>query len=173
MACDQCRKRKLKCDNVRPCESCRSKQLECTVSSTSRPPGRPRNLIAAPAADHPGPVEQPSSCENDTIYSMSGPPGLEPWTPSSIAPPTLARLHSPMPDIGHVDRPASGSNHDAYFDTIGLSLHGVDDWMASEPPPIASIQAPFDPDPMQLTQMCEPMDLLSDLVPSAVCCVDS
>ena len=43
LACDQCRKRKLKCSDRRPCESCGVKQLSCTVSSSSKPPGRPRH----------------------------------------------------------------------------------------------------------------------------------
>ena len=43
LACDQCRSRKLKCDNSHPCNSCRVKQLPCTISSSSRPAGRPRN----------------------------------------------------------------------------------------------------------------------------------
>lgn len=42
MACDQCRKRKLKCDDQRPCETCRTRDLPCTISSTRKGPGRPR-----------------------------------------------------------------------------------------------------------------------------------
>ena len=42
LACDECRRRKLRCDNGHPCDGCRSRGLSCTVSSSSRPPGRPR-----------------------------------------------------------------------------------------------------------------------------------
>jgi hypothetical protein len=43
LACDQCRNRKLKCDEQRPCQGCHTRQLPCIVSSLSRGPGRPRN----------------------------------------------------------------------------------------------------------------------------------
>lgn len=42
IACDQCRKRKLKCDDQLPCQSCVTKKLPCTVSANSKRPGRPR-----------------------------------------------------------------------------------------------------------------------------------
>lgn len=51
MACDQCRKRKLKCDEQRPCETCRTRELPCTISSTRKGPGRPRNPVAHVSAD--------------------------------------------------------------------------------------------------------------------------
>jgi len=43
LACNECRRKKLKCDNSHPCATCRARSLPCTVSSASRPPGRPRN----------------------------------------------------------------------------------------------------------------------------------
>jgi hypothetical protein len=42
LACNECRRKKLKCDNSHPCETCRARNLPCTISSASRPPGRPR-----------------------------------------------------------------------------------------------------------------------------------
>lgn len=42
LACNECRRKKLKCDNSHPCETCRVKNLPCTVSDASRPPGRPK-----------------------------------------------------------------------------------------------------------------------------------
>ena len=42
LACDQCRRGKLKCDNHHPCQACRNKRTVCTVSIASRRPGRPR-----------------------------------------------------------------------------------------------------------------------------------
>ena len=45
LACDECRRRKLRCDNGHPCDGCNSRGLPCTVSSSSRPPGRPRAEI--------------------------------------------------------------------------------------------------------------------------------
>ena len=54
LACDQCRKKKLKCSDQRPCDPCRTKQLPCTVSSSSRPPGRPRHA-SGPLIDDSGP----------------------------------------------------------------------------------------------------------------------
>ena len=54
LACDYCRKKKLKCSDQRPCESCRTKQLPCTVSSSSKPPGRPRHE-ARPVVNGSGP----------------------------------------------------------------------------------------------------------------------
>lgn len=43
MACDQCRRRKLRCNDIRPCEACNAKDLFCTVSTSRKGPGRPRN----------------------------------------------------------------------------------------------------------------------------------
>lgn len=51
LACDQCRKRKLKCDDQRPCAACRTRDLPCTSSSLSRGPGRPRNYDVHDLAD--------------------------------------------------------------------------------------------------------------------------
>lgn len=49
LACDECRRRKLRCDNLHPCKSCRTKRLQCHVSKSSKPPGRPRhNTLEAP-----------------------------------------------------------------------------------------------------------------------------
>lgn len=48
LACDQCRKRKLRCNDERPCEPCLLKGLTCSMSSTSRPTGRPRNSASTP-----------------------------------------------------------------------------------------------------------------------------
>ena len=42
-ACDQCRKRKLKCDDHSPCNNCQTRHLACTTSSLRKGPGRPRN----------------------------------------------------------------------------------------------------------------------------------
>lgn len=42
LACDQCRRGKLKCDDSHPCTGCSKKNIECTVSAASRRPGRPR-----------------------------------------------------------------------------------------------------------------------------------
>lgn len=42
LACNECRRKKLKCDNSHPCETCRARNLPCTVSDASRPPGRPK-----------------------------------------------------------------------------------------------------------------------------------
>ena len=55
-ACDQCRSRKLKCDNTHPCGSCRSKKLPCEVSSDRKGPGRPRaDIVVSPQI--PGPQD--------------------------------------------------------------------------------------------------------------------
>lgn len=42
IACDQCRKRKLKCGDQVPCQSCVTKKLPCSISANSKRPGRPR-----------------------------------------------------------------------------------------------------------------------------------
>lgn len=51
LACDECRKRKLKCDNSHPCRNCRLKNRQCQVSDASRPPGRPRRATSEPSND--------------------------------------------------------------------------------------------------------------------------
>ncbi|OQV05163.1 Zinc-finger double domain-containing protein [Cladophialophora immunda] len=71
LACDQCRRGKLKCDNHHPCQACRNKHLSCTVSSSSRGPGRPRN--------HEGPEQRldqdgiPSENALDFFELLEGP----------------------------------------------------------------------------------------------------
>lgn len=42
LACDSCRRKKLKCNNETPCQTCITRKIKCTTSSTSRRPGRPR-----------------------------------------------------------------------------------------------------------------------------------
>lgn len=72
IACDQCRKRKLKCDDQLPCQSCVTKKLSCTVSADSKRPGRPRTQ-AAPS----------SLVDNVLLDSMFGAMGAlgpsQPW----------------------------------------------------------------------------------------------
>ena len=53
LACDECRKRKLKCNTTHPCRSCCAKRLKCHVSKSSRPPGRPRNDQPGGSDDQP------------------------------------------------------------------------------------------------------------------------
>ena len=58
IACDSCRRKKLKCDNATPCRTCVARNVPCTTSSTSRRPGRPRHdESSSPITDEPGQFE--------------------------------------------------------------------------------------------------------------------
>ena len=47
LACDQCRRQKLKCNDSHPCHACRLKGIECVVAGNSRPSGRPKRVPAS------------------------------------------------------------------------------------------------------------------------------
>lgn len=81
MACDECRKRKLRCDERRPCETCRTRELPCTISSTRKGPGRPRNQGAhvsaatTPSSHLPEIWTEPvATVLRQTVPSTSNPP---------------------------------------------------------------------------------------------------
>lgn len=58
IACDSCRRKKLKCDNATPCRTCVARNVPCTTSSASRRPGRPRHdESSSPITDEPGQFE--------------------------------------------------------------------------------------------------------------------
>ena len=157
LACDQCRKRKLKCNNTRPCESCRSKLLNCSVSSSSRPPGRPRNIL---------PVSPDNLSIRPTALSDSEiPPAPQPWTPDSLGPllvrPTL------IPNLAASRIPHSRDASDPYIGNIELSAPSLYQWTTAEAANNSLAQA-FTGISMQIDQICEGMDLMNDLVPQPV-----
>lgn len=177
LACDQCRKRKLKCDNFRPCRSCKSKLLTCTVSSSSRPPGRPRNVevVLVSPTDHDSMACQSSDLGNErevneTVNEMNAVDSLlGPWTPNSIEPPSTlltVRPHSSEP----TNMTANTAAPDTYYGTSRTSITGTDQWIhvASEVASIPSTEAPFEAGAAYLQQTWDTMDFLNDLVPSAV-----
>lgn len=54
LACDSCRRKKLKCDNTTPCRTCQVRKIPCITSSGSRRPGRPRHdEITSPVTSEP------------------------------------------------------------------------------------------------------------------------
>ena len=81
-ACDECRSRKLKCDNVHPCRSCHTKGLTCKVSSDRKGPGRPRNgsTLSPP---HTGPQDV-SPQKSDAMASLSGETLTSDTTPAGL-----------------------------------------------------------------------------------------
>lgn len=166
LACDQCRKRKLKCSNVRPCEACLSKQLPCTVSSTSRPPGRPRNRVPV------SPGGQPIRENGGSVTDSGIPPVPQPWTPNSsgLEPP----LDGPslMTSIAGIDIPAVRDAAAAaqYPAATGLTPPPVmDEWMTSESASDFSIQGPF-PGAANISadQICGDVSWMDDLLPQLV-----
>ena len=157
LACDQCRKRKLKCNNVRPCESCSSKLLNCTVSSSSRPPGRPRNIL---------PVSPDSLSIRPTALSDSGmPPVPQPWTPDSLDPPLIRPTL--IPDIAASRMPDTRDGSDSYVGNIEFSAPNLYQWTTTEAAN-SSLAHAFTGISMQIDQICEGMDLMNDLVPQPV-----
>ncbi|KAB5540295.1 hypothetical protein GE09DRAFT_1245326 [Coniochaeta sp. 2T2.1] len=171
LACDQCRKRKLKCDNVRPCRSCQSKLLTCTVSSSSRPPGRPRNVDLIPvspieqysATTQPGSfIEDKGEVEQVDVVD----PLLGQWTPNSMEnPSTLVGQHSSETN----NTAAITASGESCYGPVGPILPSADQWLqvASGATAIPSMQAPFDAGTAYLQQPWEMMDFFDDLVPSA------
>jgi hypothetical protein len=89
LACDSCRKRKLRCDDVTPCRSCVSKGIVCTTSSTSRRPGRPRNdSFASPVPDSSQLIDNPGADTQPTAYGLDHDMLIDPPPPLSVPQPT-------------------------------------------------------------------------------------
>ena len=76
LACDQCRKRKLKCDEPRPCKACRTRGQSCIISSLSKGPGRPRNHDVHIPADG---VSASNAHDNSSL-----PANTAPWNPEQL-----------------------------------------------------------------------------------------
>lgn len=65
LACDSCRRKKLKCDNTTPCRTCVARKIQCTTSTASRRPGRPRHAeSSSPGAN--GAIRTVSNGEDQT-----------------------------------------------------------------------------------------------------------
>ncbi|KAI8961159.1 hypothetical protein F5Y11DRAFT_327507 [Daldinia sp. FL1419] len=155
LACDQCRKRKLKCNNVRPCEACRSKMLQCTVSSSSRPPGRPRNpVFITPSRE---------SIREKGVDSSEIPPVPQPWVPSSLDSP-LAQAGL-IPGIPVMGAPDTRDSNGTYPNTTDLTPLGMEQWMTPETTGNFSIQAPFPNGPIPMDPICDDMDLMDNILP--------
>ncbi|CAM1509685.1 Fc.00g000200.m01.CDS01 [Cosmosporella sp. VM-42] len=165
LACDQCRKRKLKCNNVRPCGSCQSKLLTCTVSSSSRPPGRPRNIVPVSPTENYTATDPSPTREDETSEGLEAAPLLEPWTPNSIEPlpAPVGRQHSSEPTNIPISTSDPRAPSDAYFGPTGLQITDADEWVSAVP----SVQPSFATGAMHLQPTCEMIDFLEDLVPSA------
>ncbi|KAH8815294.1 hypothetical protein F5884DRAFT_172896 [Xylogone sp. PMI_703] len=158
LACDQCRKRKLKCNNTRPCESCRSKLLPCTVSSSSRPPGRPRHIVPI------SPDNRPND-EIETNGTSDSEPALIPesLSPNSIEPSLVTPSLMPSIDESRVLE-AAGSVH-TYPSMGDLSPPGTDQEMTSEAAIHSSIEALFPTGPIQMDHIWNEMEMMKDLLP--------
>lgn len=155
LACDQCRRRKLKCSNVRPCESCRSKQLECTVSDSSRPPGRPRNPIPVSPND-------PATLWNETNQST---------TPLVLGP-SLTGNFDPSFDGSNLMSSIAENSVLGIRDSMvvypSISPPGMVQGIALEAADNSSIAAPFPSGSIPLDQVWEDLDMMDDLLPQAV-----
>ncbi|KAI1652744.1 hypothetical protein F4813DRAFT_376963 [Daldinia decipiens] len=153
LACDQCRKRKLKCNNVRPCESCRTKMLSCTVSSTSRPPGRPRNPVLIATSER---------IIRGKVDNSDVPPVPQPWVPNSLELPLVRS--NPMPGIPGIDVPDTRGGGGAYPGTTDLTPLGMNQWMTPETGNF-SIHAPFPNESIPIDHICGDTDLMDNILP--------
>lgn len=157
LACDQCRKRKLKCDNARPCESCRSKNLSCTVSSTSRPPGRPRN---------PSRVSlQNTRARRNDEGDLGITPALQLWTPNSLDSPLEPPGLSSVTAVGISE---IGESIESYPASSAYTSTAAPPWMTSEAASDFSIQPPFSSGSMPVIQIDGDMDFMDNLLPQFV-----
>jgi hypothetical protein len=178
LACDQCRKRKLKCDNVRPCRSCRTKLLTCTVSSSSRPPGRPRNIDVAPMS--PGKLytghyqsANPAGGEGDAVHDgvdnvSAVDPQVGQWTPNGTG--TPSSLVTPGPNSSETTNfTPSASTGDTFFEAAASATYSLGQWLhVSEAASIPSVQAPLDAATAYLQQTWETNNFWDDVIPSSV-----
>ncbi|KAI0105868.1 hypothetical protein F4814DRAFT_77179 [Daldinia grandis] len=155
LACDQCRKRKLKCNNVRPCESCRAKMLPCTVSSSSRPPGRPRNpVLISPSQE---------IIRGKEVDNSDAPPVPQSWVPNNLELPLIRS--NVMPAIPGIAAPDARDGDGTYPGTTDLTPLGMDQWMTPEAAGNFSINAPFPNESMPIDQICGDTDLMDNILP--------
>lgn len=174
LACDQCRKRKLKCDNTLPCESCRSKSLDCVVSSSSRPPGRPRNapILTSPVELSTISTSSPSNAPCEPTYDVepSPQPALEQWTtpcPGDIH--QGWRTHTSA--TGNSNESISDPTvtcREVHFSSGDLAMPGVDGWMSPSFTCTATGQGPVVAPEISFPESAERMGFLDDILPSAV-----
>jgi hypothetical protein len=132
LACDNCRKQKLKCSDTRPCESCRFKLLECTISSSSRPPGRPRNN--APLDVTSLLALEPPLVEEGFISSSPGPGHSSLECPDVSARATECAdedLTTPETAVFPCDTSTAFSSNINHHNTVGIASRSE---IASTPP---------------------------------------
>lgn len=99
MACDQCRRGKLKCDNhLEPCHTCRRKQITCTRSVPRRRSGRPRRRQLPDGTASPLGANPSSKYRDITSYAT--------WMPDigdNLAVSTAQDLATPDGGVPSVD----------------------------------------------------------------------
>ncbi|KAH8887261.1 hypothetical protein GQ53DRAFT_827428 [Thozetella sp. PMI_491] len=142
IACDQCRRRKLK------------------------PPGRPRNAVTLPPAEEPSSIEQPVPRENSADRTEEFRHAFEPWNPTNIRPAVLVQPQPPPTSAVQTGIPSGRASNDAYFGTIESSL-SVGEWIGSVRASIPSIPTPSPTSALQLEQAGEMVDFFDDFVPPA------
>ena len=163
LACDQCRKRKLRCDNLHPCEPCRTKKLLCAVSSTSRPPGRPRHDEPSSPADQ--------YMQNYVVHSSEISAVPVSWMPDVLESTTPRIVPLPMaPGTGRSDIP----NHLEPLPSSTTNLSQVQQ-QTDEPNAhpdsleIDAMGALFPDSAMNMDQSWEDVDFMDGLWPFPSC----
>jgi hypothetical protein len=165
LACDQCRKRKLKCNNTRPCDSCRTKMLLCTISGSSRPAGRPPNRVSVSSVAAPVQVPVPVPLEQEATASTLSSSLAGPWAPGGLEPSPLDTPGSFMPRIADGSVLGIADVTPRLPSVVGISPTGMSQGVAEI---VNSTETTIPCDPYPLDQIWQEVHMMDELLPQVV-----
>lgn len=113
LTCETCKRRKVKCDKLRPCTSCTKAGIQCVAVERPRlPRGRSAKKKKRAQEDHPNLSGRVSMLE-ELIQSLLS--SRAQARPDSSSPLRLSLAHSPLPG-GEAAQQSAGTLHDEFLD---------------------------------------------------------